>query len=260
MSSFNPKSTPADPHVRLSKEMAPSTRAEQLIMEHIPYQQAVGCLNYLTQTTRPDIAFAVNQVSRYCHNPGSQHWEAVKNIFAYLKGTIRYGLCYGGNSGSTTTPLIGHTDSDYAGDLDHFRSTTGYIFHYNNGPISWCSKRQPATASSTTQAEYQALSDGSKEAVFLSWLLQEVIVESNRAVPIFCDNNAAIQLASNPGYHSKTKHINVAYHVVRGFVESRQIIVERVDTKDNLADTLTKPLPPTDFKKFRALIGVQTLE
>lgn len=125
MSDCNPKSMPANPHVRLSKEMCPSTRTEKAAMETVPYQQAVGCLNYLTHATRPDIAFAVNQVSRYCHNPGPQHWEAVKHILAYLKGTTQYGICFNGSSGSSDCALVGYTDSDYAGDLDHYRSTTG---------------------------------------------------------------------------------------------------------------------------------------
>jgi hypothetical protein len=228
-------------------------------METVPYQQAVGCLNYLTHATRPDIAFAVNQVSRYCHNPGPQHWEAVKHILAYLKGTTQYGICFNGSSGSSDCALVGYTDSDYAGDLDHYRSTTGYILFFNNGPVSWCSRRQPSTASSTTQAEYQALSDGSREAAFFMWLLQELGVESKRAVTLFCDNNAAIQLASNPVFRSRTKHINVAYHIVRDYVEAHQIKAERVDTKDNLADILTKPLPSTDFKRFRELIRVRPL-
>jgi hypothetical protein len=136
MADCKPRAIPADPHVRLSKEMSPSSEAEKMAMAEVPYQEAIGCLNYLTHVTRPDIAFAVNQVARYCQNPGPQHWAGVKNILAYLKATIHYGLCFGGSSGSSQFQLVGYVDSDFAGDLDSCRSTSGYLFCFNKGPIS----------------------------------------------------------------------------------------------------------------------------
>ena len=222
MTDCEPKLIPADPHVRLSKEMSPTTREGKAAMEKIPYMELVGCLNYLTHATRPDIAFAVNQISRYCQNPGPQHWAAAKHVLAYLKGTAQYGLCFGGSSGSSGSShfgLTGWVDSDFAGDLDFCRSTSGYVFRFNNGPISWSSRRQTSTAKSTTQAEYQSASDGAREAVPLMWLLQELGVESKRPVTLFCDNNAAIQLANHPAYHPRTKHIRVDYHIIREYVE-----------------------------------------
>jgi hypothetical protein len=133
MAECKPRTTPADTHVRLSKEMSPSTRAEKGAMAEVPYQESIGCLNYLTPMTRPDIAFAVNQTARYCQNPGSQQWAAVKNILAYLKATFHYGLCFAfggssGSSGSNQFQLVGYVDSNFAGDLDSCRSTSGYLF------------------------------------------------------------------------------------------------------------------------------------
>ena len=118
MADCKPRVIPADPHVRLSKEMSPSSEAEKMTMAEVPYQETIGCLNYLTHVTRPDIAFAVNQVARYCQNPGPQHWAGVKNILAYLKATIHYGLFFGESSGSSQFQLVGYVDSDFAGDPD----------------------------------------------------------------------------------------------------------------------------------------------
>ena len=259
MSQCNPKLTPADPNVRLSKEMEPKTNSQRQEAKKLPYQQAVGCLNYLAQTTRPDIGFAVNQLSRYCNLFGAEHWKAAKHVIAYLKGTVSYGLCYGGDGASVSSSLVGYSDSDYAGDLDNFRSTTGYILFFNLGPVCWRSRLQPSTAGSTMQAEYQALSDFTKETVFVRWLLQELNFLGQQPAMLFCDNTAAIQLANNPSCQAKTRHINVAYHTIRDFIKDRSIEVNQVSSKENLADTLTKPLPAVAFEKIRSLIGIQQL-
>ena len=119
MSDCNPKLTLADPHVRLSKEMVPKTEAKRREVKKLPYQQLVGCLNYLAQTTRLDIAFAANQLSRYTNDWGEEHWRAARHCVAYLKGTANYGLCYGGSGANTNSAPFGFSDSDYAGDLDN---------------------------------------------------------------------------------------------------------------------------------------------
>lgn len=260
MSTCNPKLTPADPHVRLSKEMEPKTRVAQQEAKKLPYQQAIGCLNYLAHMSRPDIAFAVNQLSRYCNNFGPEHWQAAKHCIAYLKGTASHGLCYGEDGANVSSALIGYSDSNYAGDLDQSRSTTRYILHFNSGAVTWRSRLQPSTAGSTMQAEYQALSDFSKEAVFVRWLIQELNFMGQQPVVLFCNNPAAIQLANNPSCQAKTRHIKVAYHIIRDFVKDKSVSIERVGSKDNWADTLTKPLAAPAFQRLRDLIGVRQID
>ena len=90
MADCEPKLVPADPHVRLSKEMSPSTKVGKLAMANNSYMELPGCLNYLARVKLPEIGFAVNQIARYSQNPGLQHWAAAKNILAYLKGTVHY--------------------------------------------------------------------------------------------------------------------------------------------------------------------------
>ena len=102
-------------------------------VERIPYVSAVGSLMYVMVCTRPDIAYAVGMVSRFLSNPGKEHWIAVKWMMRYLRGTSNLCLCFGGGK----SHLVGYTDSDMAGDVDTRRSTSGYIFTFREGVVSW---------------------------------------------------------------------------------------------------------------------------
>ncbi|KAL9266853.1 Retrovirus-related Pol polyprotein from transposon TNT 1-94-like protein, partial [Drosera capensis] len=124
-------SCPLPSHLKLSKKICPSTEKEKDEMSSVPYSSAVGSLMYAMVCTRPDIAHAVGVVSRFLSNPGKQHWEAVKWILRYLKGTSK--LCLSFGKGERV--LEGYTDADMAGDLDHRKSTSG-------GAVSWQSKLQ----------------------------------------------------------------------------------------------------------------------
>ncbi len=96
-----------------------------------PYREAVGALLYIALMTRPDISYAVGQVSKFCQNPDESHWQAVTQIFAYLNGTAEFGIWLGGKRSG----LVGFTDDDFAGDKSDYRSTSGSIFFYHGGPV-----------------------------------------------------------------------------------------------------------------------------
>ena len=112
--------------------------------------------------TRPDIAFATSVMSRFAKNPSRQHTEAVKTIMQYLKATKTVGITYGGNEGGGNLTINGYSGSDWAGDHSTRKSTSGFIFVLNGGPVSWCSKRQATVALSSTKAEYVALTLAAK--------------------------------------------------------------------------------------------------
>ena len=133
-------------------------------MAKVPYSSVVGSLMYAMICTRPDIAFAVGVVSRYMSNPGKKHWEVVKGIMRYLNGTRKLCICFGRNEAC----VVGYTDADYAGDMDKRRSTSGYVFMFTRGAISWRSWLQNCTSMSTTEAEYIAVSEACKEAIWLA--------------------------------------------------------------------------------------------
>ncbi|UYV60728.1 hypothetical protein LAZ67_1002045 [Cordylochernes scorpioides] len=166
------QSVPSDPYSKLTKKMCPKDNQEIEEMNKIPYRPTIGSLMYLMTGTRPDIAYAVSRVSQFMNNPGPSHWTAVKKIFGYLKATKNIGICFGGSS--CTTSLIGFSDADFAGDLDIRKSTTGYEFMLNNGPISWCSQKQNCVSLSTTESEYIAASKAMKEAIWLRQFLREL--------------------------------------------------------------------------------------
>lgn len=139
-------------------------------MTKVPYSSAVGSLMYAMVRTRPDIAHAVGVVSRFLENPGKEHWEAVYWILRYLRGTTRDCLCLKGSD----SILKGYIDADMAGDLDNRKSTTGYLFTFSRGDISWQSKLQKCVTLSTTEAEYIAATEAGKEMVWLKLFLQEL--------------------------------------------------------------------------------------
>ncbi|KAH9751779.1 Integrase catalytic domain-containing protein [Citrus sinensis] len=162
----------------------------------------------------PDIAQAVGTVSRYMTNPGGEHWIAVKRILRYIRGTSDVALCYG----RSEFTVRGYVDSDFAGDLDKRKSTTGYVFALAGATVSWVSKLQTVVALSTTEAEYMAATQACKEAIWIQRLLEE-LRHKQQKIPVFCDSQSALHISRNPAFHSMTKHIGVKYHFVREVVE-----------------------------------------
>ena len=136
-------------------------------MKSVAYASAVGSLMYAMVVTRLDISHAVGVVSIYMHNPDRSPWNAVKHVFRYLAGNKDQDILFGPNS---TSCVVGYTDSDIAGCVDSRKSTTRYCFKFGNGAISWKSKLQECTATSTTEAEYVAASNAAKEALWLGRL------------------------------------------------------------------------------------------
>ncbi|UYV64540.1 hypothetical protein LAZ67_3001142 [Cordylochernes scorpioides] len=248
------QSVPSDPYSKLTKEMCPKDDQEIEEMNKIPYRQTIGSLMYLMTGTRPDIAYAVSRVSQFMNNPGPSHWTAVKKIFGYLKATKNIGICFGGSS--CTSTLIGFSDADFAGDLDTRKSTTGYVFMLNNGPISWCSQKQNCVSLSTTESEYIAASKATKEAIWLRHLLRELHQEQVKPTTIFCDNQSCIRLVHNPEYHKRTKHIDISYHFIRDHFQNHAIDLLYVCSNDQAADIFTKALPPERYKRLRSQLGL----
>lgn len=211
MTDCNPISTPVDPNQELTKGMSPKTKEEADEMAGIPYQEAVGSILYLVQCTRPDLAFAVNNVSRFNQNPGKAHWSAVKRIFRYLKGTVDKQLVY---RSAANSDVRGFSDADFSNDIDDRRSCTGYVFVVQGGAVSWSSKRQHTVAVSTTEAEYMALSHASQEAIYLKNFREELGLNSNQQITLYCDNKSVINLSQNDIFHPRTKHIDVKHHFI----------------------------------------------
>ena len=250
-----PVSTPLAPHLKLSSQLSPTTDEEREYMAKVPYANAVGSLMYAMVCTRPDISHVVSIVSRYMHDPGKGHWQAVKWILRYLQNAMDVGLTFEQDK-SLGKCIVGYCDSDYAGDLDKRRSTTGYLFTLTKAPVSWKSTLQSTVALSTTEAEYMAITEAVKEAIWLHGLLKDLGV-SKKQLNVYSDNQSAIHLAKNQVFHSRTKHIDVRYHFVREILEEEEILLQKIDTKENPADMLTKVVTRAKFEHCLDLVNIQ---
>jgi len=219
------------------------------------YQSKVGSLNFAANQTRPDISFATGYVARYASNPNQSHMDAVNRIFAYLSNDRSQGIQYSGKHGFD---LKGFVDSDFAGCEDSRRSTTGWMFTLAGGPISWASQRQKTVATSTLDAEYIAGAEAAKEAVWIRNFINDLRIPGLyvKSVPLYIDCNSALRLTHNPEFHSKSKHIDVKHHFIREKVDEGTISTERVNTKDNLADILTKALPRDTHRGLFTRMGL----
>ncbi|GJS94799.1 retrotransposon protein, putative, ty1-copia subclass [Tanacetum coccineum] len=192
--------------------------------------------------------------NEYLANPGKNHWEVVKWILKYLKGTADVGLMYGRDQGKHVD-VDGFIDADYAKDPDKGRTITEYVFMVHDCVVSWKSTLQHVVALSTTEAEYMALTEAVKESIWFKGLLIELGINL-RSVVMNCDNQSAIHLSRNAMFHERTKHLNVRYHFIREIVESKEIEVGKIGTKNNAAKAFTKVVPGPKFKYCMKILGV----
>lgn len=230
----------ADKSTKMTKTMSPSSQGEIEEMRDIPYQSAVGSLMYASIGTRPDITHAVSRASQFAIDPGRQHWIAVKRILRYLKGTSSLKLKF---SKSENSNLKVFCDADRGSDEDDQCSYTGYLFALAGAAVGWASRKQPTVALSTTEAEYMALTETSKEAMCIKETVCELgLLYQSETINIACDNKGAIDLSCSTKHHGRSKHIAIRHHFIRELVENKSISVEDIASEKNVADMLTKGL------------------
>jgi hypothetical protein len=227
-----PLDTPMEINLKLRKDEG------DLLSDPAAYRTLVGSLLYLTHT-RPDISFAVQQVSQFMASPRHLHMAAVRRILRYIHGTIRSGLCY---PAGTSLDLIAYSDADYAGCSDTRRSITGWCMFLGPALISWKSKKQDRVSKSSTESEYRAMSQACSEIIWLHGLLAELGFQQCTPTPLFADNTSAIHLTANPIFHERTKHIEVDCHFIRDAFAAQTISLPHVSSNLQVADVFTKTL------------------
>ena len=247
MAHCNPVSTPMEPGLKLSK----FDGGERV--DASKYRSLVGSLRYLT-CTRPDISLSVGIVSRFMEEPVYSHWKALKRILRYIQGTVSLGLFY---SNMEDYKLIGYSDSDWCGDLDDRKSTSGYVFFMGNTAFAWLSKKQPIVTLLTCEAKYVAASWCVCHAIWLRNLLGELEQQQLGATEIRVDNKSAIELAKNPVNHERSKHIDIRFHFIRDHVKEGSVKLVHVASRDQVADIFTKPLPMVLFDNYKKLIDMK---
>lgn len=245
MDKSKPFDTPSSIAFKLTADGDPLDTTEH------PYSTLIGSLMYLTSCTRPDIAQAVGALARYMSKPTIAHWTAAKHVLRYLTGTTDYGIVF---TPSNST-LNAYCDANHAGDIDTRRSTTGYVFTFNNGAITWSSRLQPTVAASTTEAEYMAAAATVKEALWLRKLFNDLDLHT-ACIDIKSDSQSAIHMLKNPVISLRSKHIDIVHHFARERVARGEVNFCYIPTDAMVADILTKPVTTTKFKFCRAAMGI----
>ncbi|KAK4370479.1 hypothetical protein RND71_009954 [Anisodus tanguticus] len=203
------------------------------------YRSLAGALHYLT-FTRPDIAYAVQQVCLFIHDPRESHFAALKHIIRYVKGTLDFGLHLYPSGPNQATCLHG---CDWAGCPDTRRSTSGYCVFLRNNLISWSAKRQATLSRSSAEAEYRGVANVVAEICWLRNLLLELQCPLRKASIVYYDNISAIYMSHNPVQHQRTKHIEMDIHFLREKVACGQVKILHVPSSYQYADIFTKGLP-----------------
>ncbi|XP_021757500.1 uncharacterized protein LOC110722542 [Chenopodium quinoa] len=219
------------------------------------YQRLLGRLIYLT-ITRPDIAFSVQILAQFMHQPTIVHLQDAKRLLRYLVGTISQGILLASSSAATLTT---YCDSDWAGCPMTRRSTTGYCIFLGDSPISWKVKKQYVTAKSSAEAEYRAMALTNCEVTWLTTLLKDLGLKNLPPTVLKCDNQAALAIAANPVLHERTKHVEIDCHYVRDQIQQGTIKAEKIAYSDQVADILTKILPVQLHNQHVHKLGASSL-
>jgi hypothetical protein len=252
--------TPMEPGLVLSKHEnePPMDKVDQDFMSEKPYRSIVGSLNYLACGTRPDIAFAVHNLSRHLENPRRTHWIALERVLNYLESNPEYSICYSKGQSTDNNFIHAYSDADHGGDNGDRHSISAYVFIINNGIVSWSCKAQETIALSSTEAEYVALSHCARNVLWFKSIFSELGIPF-RQVIIKGDNLSSLHLAKNPILHQRTKHIDIKHHFIRQLIKNKVIDVEHVRTEDMLADPLTKSVSYPKLQRFIPDWGLQAL-
>ncbi|GAA5905624.1 hypothetical protein JCM5296_000531 [Sporobolomyces johnsonii] len=257
LTSCNPAQAPMKEGVHLQKDGAPLSSITKPF-----YQAMVGRLMWLAASTRPDLATAAGILGQFSSDPKEEHAAALKLVLRYLRKATHLGIVFGGRSlqhlGIDERRLVGFTDADWSNDPNTSRSRGGFLF-MRNGPVSWASRKQTLVSLSSTEAEYIALAEAARQAIYLDELMIHLRLDTHRPVPIYTDNEGAEKLTLNPAYHARTKHIRRRFHFARELVQAGELEVLHLPGTKMVADVLTKPLGPVLHWRHVETMGVVRL-
>ena len=237
-------------------------KCEDRACDKLLYMSIIGSLMYAALGTRPDISFAVCSLSRYNSAPLAMHLTAARRVLKYLQATSHFVLDYSPIT-QFSDELQGFSDSDFAGSKTNRKSTGGSIF-FLRGPILWTAKSQSTVALSTAQAEYMAVSDSVREAIWLRNLYADItnVYESRSTaltplpLPIGCDNQSALKVLETGIIRQQMKHVDVKYHHAHDEQNKGTVKFSYVPSTINVADILTKALPAARHEYLVQLIGL----
>ncbi|KAL2250025.1 UNVERIFIED_CONTAM: Retrovirus-related Pol polyprotein from transposon TNT 1-94 [Sesamum indicum] len=225
----------------------PPAHNDEILGPEVPYLSAIGALMYLANNTRSDIAFSVNVLARYSSTPTKRHWNGVKHVLRYLRGTSDMGLYFERHDDAKTTKLVDYSDVGYLFDPHKAISQSGYVFMYGGIAISWCSTKQTLVATSSNHAELIALYEAGREC---------------KSPTVIYEDNAACIAQIKDGYikGDRTKHILPKFFSTHELQVEGKVDVQQISSSQNLADLFTKALPTKVFKQLVRNIGMRHLK
>jgi hypothetical protein len=231
----NATQTPMEPATRLVPR-----GSNEVLEDSFDYPAFVGKVLYLSLCSRPDISYAVRELSRFISSYGKAQIAAAKHLLRYLQGTRSHGVLLGRKDAAF--PLFrAMSDSDWGMGNDR-KSISGFIILLGDSPIAWSSKQQAVVALSSCEAEYIAVTHCARDVLWFRNLFSELGYPQESATTIFCDNQGTVACTHDPHAHSKMKHIAIREHFIRDCIARSIISVVHVNGKDNDADVFTKPL------------------
>ena len=222
-----------------------------------PYRSLIGCLLYPSQWTRPDISYAVGQLSQFLESPSESHWNTGIDVLRYLKGSRSMAMTYSYNGDMEVT---GFADSNFAADLSTGKSVYGYVIYVGGNPISWKSKKSKTTATSTTMAELEALYQAVTEAIWVYGLLKSMDLIKLKYIKMYSDNMGVVNLVHGEKYLDRTKHEVVRVEFLRDKIRDGTLKVEWIATENMVADIFTKGLGKNVFGKHVSELKLELVE
>lgn len=245
MQDCKPVSTPIDPNYVHEGEA--DMKYESLC------RSVIGGLLYLSLCSRPDISIAIGILSRHQHVSNEYLWKALKRVLRYIKGTLTSSLVFSKNE--IVPVLEGFADADWAGDKETRKSTSGFLFKLYGCSVVWCTKRQASVSLSTAEAEYIALSEAIRELLWIVQILKDLNVNFEEPITIFEDNQAAIKMTV--AHITRSKHIDIRYHFIREKVQENFVKIKYIESREQLADIFTKPIPYPRLAYLKPKIGIE---
>jgi hypothetical protein len=221
-----------------------------------PYRELMGALMYLAICTRPDISQALGVLSRHLENPTDAHWNAGIRVLRYVVATKEFGIKY---TKSERLKLVGYSDADWAGDKEDGKSTSGYLIMLGGNLITWKSKKQKVTSTSTAMSEIEAMYYGITELIWIQMALTDLGVQLDGKSAWYSDSQSAINAVKSERNVERTRHILTKICFIRDQVEQGMELLF-VPTKEMKADILTKPLTHAEFSRQRDELGIREQE